>query len=147
MEKENTIFREVVYLSFKDNSWDVDLTNMQLITKFNKGIRILLCVIDVYSKYMWVAPLKDKKGVAIVDAFQKILNDSKRKPNEIWLNKGSEFYNESMKSWLEKNDTEMYSTHNEGKSVAAERFIKTLKTKIYKYISNIYFNIKKCIYR
>ena len=143
MEKENTIFREVVYLSFKDNSWDVDLTNMQLITKFNKGIRILLCVIDVYSKYMWVAPLKDKKGVAIVDAFQKILNDSKRKPNEIWLNKGSEFYNESMKSWLEKNDTEMYSTHNEGKSVAAERFIKTLKTKIYKYISNIYFNIKK----
>ena len=147
MEKENTIFREVVYLSFKDNSWDVDLTNMQLITKFNKGIRILLCVIDVYSKYMWVASLKDKKGVAIVDAFQKILNDSKRKPNEIWLNKGSEFYNESMKSWLEKNDTEMYSTHNEGKSVAAERFIKTLKTKIYKYISNIYFNIKKCIYR
>ena len=137
----------MVYLSFKDNSWDVDLTNMQLITKFNKGIRILLCVIDVYSKYMWVAPLKDKKGVAIVDAFQKILNDSKRKPNEIWLNKGSEFYNESMKSWLEKNDTEMYSTHNEGKSVATERFIKTLKTKIYKYISNIYFNIKKCIYR
>ena len=137
----------MVYLSFKDNSWDVDLTNMQLITKFNKGIRILLCVIDVYSKYMWVASLKDKKGVAIVDAFQKILNDSKRKPNEIWLNKGSEFYNESMKSWLEKNDTEMYSTHNEGKSVAAERFIKTLKTKIYKYISNIYFNIKKCIYR
>ena len=67
-------------------------------------------------------PLKDKKGVAIVD-------DSKRKPNKIWVDKGSEIYNRSMKSLLEKNDIEMYSTHNEGKSVVADKFI---RTKIFK---------------
>ena len=110
---------------------------MQLINKFNKGIRFSLCVIDINSKYASVAPLKDKKGVAIVNAFQKILDDSKRKPNKIWVDKGSEFYNRSMKSWLEKNDIEMYSTHNEGKSVVAERFDRTLKTKIYKYMTSI----------
>ena len=56
---------------------------MQLISKFNKGFRFLLCVIDIFSKYAWVVPLKDKKGVSIVDAFQKILDDSDRKPNKI----------------------------------------------------------------
>ena len=91
------IFREVVYSPFKDNICGADLANMQLIAKFNKGIRILLCVIDVCSKYVWVSPLKGKKGVTIVNALQKILDDSKRKPN-----KGSEFYNRSMKSWLKK---------------------------------------------
>ena len=68
---------------------------MQLITKFNKGFRFLLCVIDVFSKYAWVVPLKDKKGVSIVNAFQKILDDSNRKPNKIWVDKGSEFYDDS----------------------------------------------------
>ena len=66
---------------------------MQLISKFNKGLRFLLCVIDIFSKYAWVVPLKDKKGVSIVNAFQKILKDSNRKPNKIWVDKGSEFYN------------------------------------------------------
>ena len=65
---------------------------MQLISKFNEGIKFLLCVIDIFSKYAWVVPLKDKKGVTIVNAFQKILDDSKRKPNKIWVDKGSEFY-------------------------------------------------------
>ena len=65
---------------------------MQLISKFNKGFRFLLCAIDIFSKYAWVVPLKDKKGVSIVDAFQKILDDSNRKPNKIWVDKGSEFY-------------------------------------------------------
>ena len=68
---------------------------MQLITKFNKGFRFLLCVIDVFSKYAWVVPLKVKKGVSIVNAFQKILDDSNRKPNKIWVDKGSEFYDDS----------------------------------------------------
>ena len=112
---------------------------MQLINKFNKGIRFLLCVIDIYSKYAWVVPLKHKKGVTIVNAFQSILNESKRKPKKMWVDKGSEFYNSSMKSWLQDNNIEIYSTHNEGKSVVAERFIRTLKTKIY----NLHdFNIK-----
>ena len=88
-----------------------------------------------------VVPLKDKKSVNIVNAFQNILDDSKRKPNKILVDKGSEFYNRSMKSWLEKNDIEMYSTHNEGKSVVAERFIRTLKTKIYKYMTSISKNV------
>ena len=114
---------------------------MQLTSKFNKGIRFSLCVIDIYSKYERVIPLKDKNGVTIVNAFHKILDDSKRKPNEIWIDKGSEFYNRSMKSWLEKNDIEMYSTHNEGKSVVAERFIRTLKTKIYKYMTSVSKNV------
>ena len=70
---------------------------MQLISKFNKVFRFLLCVIDIFSKYAWVVPLKDKKGVSIVDAFQKILDDSNRKPNKIWVDKGSEFYNSSVK--------------------------------------------------
>ena len=70
-----TFRKRKVYSSFKDNIWGVDLADMQLIIKFNKRIRILLCVIDIYSKYTWVVPLKDKKGVTIVNAFQIILDD------------------------------------------------------------------------
>ena len=74
-----------------------------MVTKFNKGFRFLLCVIDIYSKYAWVIPLNAKKGIAITNDFQKILDKSNRKPNEIRVDKGGEFYNRSMKSWLEKN--------------------------------------------
>ena len=73
---------------------------MQLISKYNKGIRYLLCVIDLFSKYAWVVPLKYKKGVSIVNAFQSVLNSSKRKPNKIWVDRGSEFYNNLFKKWL-----------------------------------------------
>ena len=110
---------------------------MQLIRKFNKGFRFLLCVIDIFSKYAWVIPLKGRKGVSVVNAFQKILDKSKRKPNKIWVDKGSEFYNSSFKKWLKDNDIEMYSIYNEGKSIVAEKFIRTLKNKIYKYITSI----------
>ena len=78
-----------------------------------------------------VVPLKDKKNVSFADAFQKILDNPNRKPNKIWVDKGSVFYNSSFKKWLKDNDIEMYSIHNEGKSVVAKRFIRTLKTKIY----------------
>ena len=124
-----------VYSAFKDNIWAADLTDMQLISKFNKGFRFLLCVTDIYSKYSWIVPLKDKKGVSIVNAFQSILKKSNRKPNKIWVDKGGEFFNRSIKSWLEKNDIEMYLTHNEGKSVVAERFMRTIKNKIYKHMT------------
>ena len=83
------------YSGFTDNICGADLADMQFIRKFNKGFRFLLCVIDIFSKYAWVIPLKDKKGISIVNAFQKILDDSKRKPNKIWVDKGSEFYNNS----------------------------------------------------
>ena len=68
-----------VYSPFKDNIWGADLADMQLISRFNKGFRFLLCVIDIFSKHAWVGPLKDIKGVSIVNAFQKILDDSKKK--------------------------------------------------------------------
>ena len=72
----------------------VDFADMQLWSKFNKGFRFLSCVIDIFSKYAWVIPLKDKKGTSIVNAFQEILKESdKRKPNKTWVDKGSEFYN------------------------------------------------------
>ena len=130
-----------VYSGFRDNIWGADLADMQLISKFNKGFRFLLCVIDIFSKYAWVVLLKDKKGVSIVNAFQKILDDSNRKPNKIWVNEGSKFYNRSFKKWLKDNDIEMYSVHNEGKSVVAERFVRTLKTKIYKFMSLVSKNV------
>ena len=116
-----------VHSSFKDNIWSVDLANMQLLSKFNMGFRFLLCVIDIFSKYAWVIPLKDKKGISIVNAFQKILKESNRKPNKICIDKGSEFYNNSFKKWLQDNDIVMYSPNNKGKSVVAERFIRTIK--------------------
>ena len=119
-----------VYSGFRDNIWGAHLADMQLISKFNKGFRFLLCVIDIFSKYAWVVPLKGKKGVSIVDAFEKILDDSKRIPNKIWVDKGSEFYNNTFKKWLKDNNIETYLIHNEGKSVVAERFIRIVKTKI-----------------
>ena len=130
-----------VYPAFKNYIWAADLADMQLISKFNKGFRFLLCAIDIFSKYAWVVPLKDKKGVSIVNAVQSILKRYNRKPNKIWVDKGVEFYNRSMKSWLEKNDIVMYSTNNERKSVVAERFISTIKSKIYKYMTPISKNV------
>ena len=114
---------------------------MQLLSRYNKGIRFLLCVIDIFSKYARVVCLKDKKGISIVKAFQIILKQSNRKPKKIWIDKGSEFYNAYFKKWLRGNDIVMYSTHNEGKSVVAERFIRTLKGKIYKYMTSISKNV------
>ena len=129
-----------VYSAFKDSIWGVDLADMQLLSKYNKGIRFLLCVIDIFSKYAWVVPLKDKKGISIVKAFQSILKQSNRKPNKIWVDKESEFYIAYFKKWLRDNDIVMYSTHNEGKYVVAEKYIRTLKSKIYKYMTSILKN-------
>ena len=123
-----------MYSSFRDNIWGADLADMQLLSRYNREYRFLLCVIDIYSKNAWVIPLKDKKGISIVNAFQKIIVDSRRRPNRIWIDKGSKFYDNSFKKWIKENDITMYSTNKEGKSVIVERFIRTLKTKIYKYI-------------
>ena len=114
---------------------------MQLISKFNKGFRNLLCVIYIYSKYAWVVPLKVKKGLSIVNVFQIILKQSARKPHKIWVDKGSEFYNSHFKKWLRNNSIEMYSIDNEGKSAVAERFIRTIKNRIYKYMTSISKNM------
>ena len=122
----------------------VDLADMQSLSKCNKGIKYLLCAIDLFSKYAWVIPIKDKKGTSIVNAFKKIISEG-RKPNKIWVDQGSEFYNNSFKKFLKTNNIEMYSACNEKKSAVAERFIRTLKNKIFKHMTtiskNIYFDV------
>ena len=117
---------------------------MQSLRKYNKGIKYLLCAIDLFSKYAWVAPLKDKRGSGIVNAFQEIISKG-RKPNKIWVDQGGEFNNKLFKRFLKINDIEMYSTCNEGKSVVAEKFIRTLKNKIFKHMTavskNVHFDV------
>ena len=103
---------------------------MQVISKFNKGFIYLLGVIDIHSKYAQVVTLKDKKITAITNTYQNILDESNCKPNKIWVGKSSEFYNRSMKSFFPNNCMEIYSRHNEGKSIIAKRLIRTLKNKI-----------------
>ena len=88
-----------VYSSFRDNIWGVDLADMQSLSKYNKGIKYLLCAIDLFSKYAWVVPLKDKRGITIVNTFQKIFSKG-RKPNKIWVDQGGEFYSNLFKKFL-----------------------------------------------
>ena len=120
------INKRKVYSQFKDNIWRVDLADMRLLSKQNNS-------------------LKDKKGISIINAFNNIIKQSNRKPNKIWVDQGGEFYNHVFKKWLSDNDIIMYSTFNEGKSVVAERFIRTLKNKLYKHMratgKNVYFDV------
>ena len=88
--------------------------------------------IDVFTKYAWVKPLKDKNGKTVLNAFIEIVNESNPKPNKSWVDQGREFYNTLMQEWLDNNEFLMYSTNNEGKPVITESFIKTLKSKMYK---------------
>ena len=127
-------------MTFIDDIWGADLADIQLTSKSNKGFTFSLSVIDIYNKYAWVFPLKVKKGI-IINVFQKILNESNHQPNKIWVDKDSELYNNSNRSFLQNNNIEMYSTHNEGTSVVAERFIRTLN-KIYKCMTSV---SKMCI--
>ena len=110
-------------------------------SKFNKRFKYLLCAIDLFSKYAWVIAIKDKKGTSIVNAFKKIVSKGERKPNKIWVDQGSEFYNQYFKDFLKISNIKMYSTYNEGKSVVAERFIRTLKNKILKHMITISKNV------
>ena len=133
-----------VYSQFKDNIWGVDLADMQSLSRKYKGIKYLSCAIDLHSKYAFVIPLKDKKGVSIVNAFNRIIKQSKRKPNKISPDQGSEFYNNNFKNGYQTMVI-MYSTYNEGKSVVAERFIKALKNKLYKHMTatgkNLHYDV------
>ena len=118
---------------------------MRLLGKQNNSIKYLLCAIDLFSKYAFVVPLKDKKGISNINAFNKIIKQSNKIPNKIWVDQGGEFYNHVFKKWLSDNDIIMYSTFNEGKSVVAERFIRTLKNKLCKHMTatgkNVYFDV------
>ena len=133
-----------VYSSFRDNIWGVDLADMQWLSKYNKGIQYLLPEIDLFNKYAWIVPLKEKRGISIINAFQKIISKGQQ-PNKIWVNQDGEFYNELFKRFLKINNIEMYSTYNEGKYVIAKRSIRMLKNKIFKHMTavskNVYFDV------
>ena len=97
-------------------------------------MKYLLCEIDLFSKCAWVVPLKYKRGISIVNAFQK-LTSKKRKPNKIWVVQGGEFYNNLLKRFLKINNIEMFSVYNEEKSIVAEGFIRNLKNKNFKHMT------------
>ena len=109
--------------------WAPHLAEMGSLSSKNKNVKCL-CVIDVFTKYAWVKPLKEKKGKTVLNAFIKKVNESNCKSNKSWVDQRRVV--KLMQEWLDNNDILMYSTHNEGKPVIAERFIKTLKAKIYK---------------
>ena len=121
----------------KEKFCAIDFANMQLITKFNKGFRFLLRVIDICGKYVQIIPLKDKTSTTISNALLKMLGGLKRKPNRIWVYKANEFYIRSMKSFFQDNDIDMYSMQNEGKSVIAETCIRTLNLQIYTCMTSV----------
>ena len=104
---------------------------MQQFSKWNKGYRYLLMVLDVFSKYGWITPLKDKKGETVSEALKTLLKEG-RTPRYLWVDKGKEYYNKHVKELLEKNNIQMYSTENEEKSSVCERWNRTIKTKMWK---------------
>ena len=111
---------------------------MQAFSKFNRGVKYLLTVIDIFSKYGWLIPLKDKTGKSVASVLKTILKE--RKPEKMWVDKGKEFYNKDVKNLIE-----LYSTENEEKSSVVERWIRTMKEKMWKYFSakstNVYMNV------
>ena len=118
-----------------DEIWSADLVDMQWNSKENKGVKYLLNVIDVFSKFVWSVPIRDKTGKSIVEAFQHIINESNRKPKKLWVDQGTEFYNRSFRKWLDDHNIDIYSAYNEGKAVIIERFNRTLKERMWKYFS------------
>lgn len=119
---------------------------MQPWAKYNKGFKYLLAVIDVFSKYGFMVPLKDKKGPSVASAFEKIFTTSGRIPNKLWTDKGKEFYNRPVAELLEsRGNITLYSTENEEKSSVAERWNRTMKERMFKYFSsnntNVYIDI------
>ena len=128
--KRNFTRRRVI-VNHIDEIWCSDLVEMQHFSKWNKGFRYLLMVLDVLSKYGWIVPLKDKKGETVTEAFKTIFKEG-RKPQYLWTDKGKEYYNKNMKELLEKNGITLYSTENEEKSSVCERWNRTIKSKMWK---------------
>ena len=118
-----------------DKIWAADLVEIQKYSMWNKGIKYLLMVIDVFSKYGWIKPLKDKKTESVSSAFDTIFKKSKRKPTMLWTDKGSEFISKHFKDFLKKNKIKLYHAENEEKSSIVERWNKTMKNKMWKIFS------------
>ena len=119
-----------VFVNGIDEIWAADLIDMQSFAEYNDGTKYLLCVIDIFSKYGWIVPLKDKSGKSVAEAFTKIFIDE-RKPEKIWVDKGKEFYNKDVRKLVD-----LYSTENEEKSCVVERWNRTMKEKMFKYFLN-----------
>ena len=118
-----------------DKIWAADLVEMQKYSKWNKGVKYLLMVIDVFSKYGWIVPLKDKKTESVSSAFDKIFKKSKRKPEKLWTDKGSEFISKHFKDILKRHNMTLYHTQNEEKSSVVERWNRTMKNRMWKMFS------------
>ena len=117
-----------------DDQWVVDLVKVQPLAKYNRGVRCLMTVVDALSKYAWVQPLKVKTGVAVVQAFDKILRQGRR-PNRLQTDCGKEFYNRTFKQWTQKHGIHHFSTDGDAKAALVERFNRTLKERLYRYIT------------
>ena len=123
--------RRRIIVNHIDEIFAADLVEMQKFAKLNKGYRYLLTCIDIFSKYSWVIPLKDKKGITIKNALEKIFNEGK--PKFLWTDRGKEFYNKQAQDLLNENNIKLYSTNNsEIKSSVVERFNRTFKNMMYK---------------
>ena len=123
--------RRRVIVNHIDEIWAADLVEMQQFSKWNKGYKYLLMVIDVFSKYGWIVPLKNKQGENVKEAFKSIFKNG-RKPEYLWTDKGSDFYNKHVKYLLANNKITLYSTENEEKSTVVERWNRTIKNKMWK---------------
>ena len=123
-----------VFVKGVDEIWAADLVELQRFSDWNKGINYLLMVIDVFSKFGWIEPLKNKKGETVANAFEKIFK-SGRQPRLLWVDKGKEFYNKNVNQLLSRKNIKLYSTENEEKSSVAERFNRTIKQKMWKMFS------------
>ena len=132
-----------VFVKGVDEIWAADLVEMQRFSDWNKGIKYLLMVIDVFSKFGWIEPLENRKGETVANAFEKIFNSS-RQPRLLWTDKGKEFYNKNVNQLLSRKNIKLYSTENEEKSSVVERFNRTIKQNMWKMFSannnTVYFD-------
>ena len=132
-----------VFAKGVDEIWATDLVEMQRFSEWNKGVKYLLMVIDVFSKFGWIEPLQNKKGESVASAFEKIFK-SGRKPRLLWTDKGKEFYNKNVKQLLSRENIKLYSTENEEKSSVVERWNCTIKKDMWKMFSannnTVYFD-------
>jgi len=119
-----------------DDIWGADLVDMQEWEKENNGYKYMLNVIDVFSKYAWSKPLKNKNSDNVLNAFKNIINESKRKPERIWVDQGGEFYNSKITKFTKENNIILYSSYGDHKSAVVESFNKTLKNMMWKYFTS-----------
>ena len=143
--KRHRFSRRKIYSPNLDRIWTMDLMVVEKYSKQNKNFKYILVVLDIFSRYAWARPLKNKTGKDTADALRDIFTKSGRKPNRIWSDDGTEFFNAQVQGLLRKNNITLYSSFNEPKASIAERFIRTLRRKMeMHYIvtqSTVWYNV------